>query len=97
MSTGEQEGFGDDQSFSAEARAKADRANTPIGDAMRLAVRHPSWTAENLGETIYVFALWILRRMGSDSKGSKINPRGCVEQELEMPAAEKGDDWKTIS
>ena len=35
--------------------------------------------------------LWILRRVGSDSKGSKINRRGCVEQELEMPLGEKGD------
>ena len=97
MLTEEQEGFGDDQSFSVEAGTRADRAHTPIGNAMHLAVNHPSWAAGNFGEMIYAFTLWILQRMGSDYKGSKINRRGWVEQELEMPLGEKGGDWKTIS
>ena len=27
--------------------------------------------------------------------GSKINRKGLVEMELEMPLGEKGEDWKT--
>ena len=94
--TRDQEGFGDEQGFSAEVRMIADRANTPIGSATHLAVKDTSWTAGNLGEMIYVYTLWILQRMGYDSKGSKINRRGWVEQALGIPLGGQGDDWETI-
>ena len=90
MLADEQEGFDDEQGFSGEARTRADRVPTPIGTAMHLAAKHPSWTGEDFGETIYVFALWILRRFCSDSKGNKISRRGLVGQELEMPLVDKG-------
>ena len=80
-----------------EARATAERAHIPIGSAMHLAAKHPRWTWEFLGETIYVYTLRILKMMGNDSMGSKINREGFVEMELEMPLGEKGEDWNTIS
>ena len=46
---------------------------------------------------VYLYTLWILKRKGDDPNGSKINRRGRVEQELEMPLGEKGDGWETIS
>ena len=97
MLTTDRDGFEDGQDFSAEARISAERAHTPIGNAMRLAAKDPSWATENLGEMIYVYTLWILKRMGNDPNGRKINRRGCVEQELEMPLGGKWGDWKTIS
>ena len=86
-----------DQGFSEEARARADRAHAPVGAAMHLAVKHPSRAGSDFGETIYLFTLWILRRMGSDSKGSKIGRRELAGKKLEMPLGENGEDWKTIS
>ena len=64
---------------------------------MHLTVNHPKWTEEFLGETIYAYTMWILKRMGNDSMGSKINRKGLVEMELEMPLGEKGEDWEAIS
>ena len=63
MMTRGQGGFEDEQGFSAESRMIAERANTPIGSATHLAVNDTSWTAENMGEKIYVYTLWILNRM----------------------------------
>ena len=35
---------GGDQGFSEEERATAERAHSPIGAAMHITVKHPSWT-----------------------------------------------------
>ena len=59
-------GFAEEHDFSAEARSSAERAHTPIRNAMRLAAKDPSRATENLGEMIYVYTLWILKRMGND-------------------------------
>ena len=64
MLTTDHDGFEDGQDFAAEARRSAERAHAPIGNALRLAVKDPSRTTENLGEMIYVYTLWILKRMG---------------------------------
>ena len=64
---------------------------------MHLAAKNPSRATGNLGEMIYVYTLWILKRMGNDSKRSKINCRGRAEHALDMPLGDKGEDWETIS
>ena len=68
MLTDEQEGFGDEQDFPVDARRGAERVHAPIGNAMHLAVKDPSWATGNLGEMIYFYTLWILKRMGNDSE-----------------------------
>ena len=64
---------------------------------MHLVDNHPKWTGGHLGETIYVYTPWILKRMGDDSMGSKINREVLVEAELEMSMGKKGEEWETIS
>ena len=56
-----------EEQFSEEARAMSDRVRIPIGTAMHLAVNHPKWAGDHLGETIYVYTLRILKRMGHAS------------------------------
>ena len=92
----EQGEFGEEEQFPDEARTMEETDHIPIGTAMHLAVKNPKWTGELIGETIYVYTLWILKRMGNDSMGCKINREGLVEAELEIPLGEKGD-WETIS
>ena len=62
----------------------------PIGTAMHFAANRPKWTGGHIGETIYVYALWIMKRMGNDSTGIKINRKGLVEAWLEIPLGGKG-------
>ena len=44
-----------------QGRLRRERARIPIGVAMHLAAKHPSWTGETFGETIYAYTIWILR------------------------------------
>ena len=97
MSTKGQDAFVEDQEFSADARRGAGRAHKPIGNEMNLAAKDPTWKTENLGEMTYVYTLWILKRMGNDSIGRNINRRGWVEQVLDMPLGDKGEDRGAIS
>ena len=96
MLKGEQEGFGDEQDF---GRSKGEGRQSAHTNRDGSAFRSQASIMEggSFVEAIYVYTLWILRRLGSDPKGSKINRRGWVKQELEMPLGEKGENWKTIS
>ena len=72
----------------------AERVHIPIGKEMHLAVGNPKWTVDLIGETIYVYTLRMLKRMGDDSMGSKINREGLVEAELEIPLGDQGEVGK---
>ena len=48
---------------------------------MHLAVNHPDWGVGEIGTKIYQTAVVILRDIGNDSMGRKINSRGTTEGE----------------
>ena len=80
-----------EEPFPEAARIVEDRIQSHIAQADRhLAVRHPDWAVEGIGETIYTYTLWILRWKGNDSMRSKPNRRPQVEEELEITRGTKG-------
>ena len=76
--------------FPEEAWGIADRAHMPIEAEWNLAARHPKWTGGDIGVAIYIYTMWVMRRMRNDSMGSKINRRAQVEAELEITMGDKG-------
>ena len=82
---GKEPGEAEEGQFSEEARRKAERAQRPIGTEMNLVVRHEDWTSEGIGEAIYTYAMWIMKRNGDDSMGRKIDRMSLVESELDIP------------
>ena len=89
-----QEEFGEEEQFLEKATAMAERVRIPIGTAMNLAVWNPNWTGGLIGETVYVYTLCILKRMGGDSAGGKINREVLAAAELEIPHGGKGEAGK---
>ena len=81
-----------EEQFPDESMMIAERAIPQITQAGRhLAVRNRDWTPEALGEAVYMYTLWVLRRKGGgcDSMGSKLNRRSPVEAELEIHMGDK--------
>ena len=64
MLAGEQEAFGEEDQFSEEAGKTAERVHIPTGNPMHLAVKNSKWAGGLIGETIYVYTLWILKKDG---------------------------------
>ena len=53
-----------------------------MAEDIHFAVRNIDWESRAIGEALYMHTLWILKRKGNDSLGSKINRRAQVEAEL---------------
>ena len=74
-----------------EARIAAERVHRQMTqEAKHLAARRRDWAPEGIGESMYMYKLWILGWKGNYSMGSKLNRRSQVEDELEIPMGDKG-------
>ena len=50
-----------------------------------------------VGEALYQQTLMILRNLGNDFNGRKINSRSWVVSEWGIQIGDNGEDWETIS
>ena len=62
-----------------------------------LEVKHPYWRAKVIGAKIYQFAMIVLRALGNESNGRKINSRGGAEEECGVTTWEKGAGWGSVA
>ena len=62
-----------------------------------LAVKHPGWGAKVSGPKIYQVAMMILRDLGDEANGRKINSRGTSDDECGSVTGVGGEDWGSIA
>ena len=67
-----------------------------MAEGRHLAATSIDWASQAIGEALYMHTMWILKRGGNDSLGSKINRRDQVEAEEGISMGEAGE-WQTIS
>ena len=64
---------------------------------MHLSVKHQDWRSKVTGSEICQVAMMILRDIGNDAKGRRLNSRGTAEQVCGSITGSDGEDWESIA